>query len=182
MWNRGQCPYLFCDWGGEVKSVIGGLVLIFGMANASWALSTEEKFVVGLQAQGFTIVEREKTFFGRLRIIAENEKVRREIVVNRNTGEILRDYSVLLTDLADVHSGSSAGQTATADHTNDRDSAYALPAPAGGVVAAFGPTSTADVYVVEKRRGASGDVDEVVIFISPVDVSTVDAVPVETDD
>lgn len=44
-----------------------------------------------LQAQGYTSVDSSYTWLGRLRIFARQGDLRREIVINPNTGEILRD-------------------------------------------------------------------------------------------
>lgn len=44
--------------------------------------------------RGYRIVEDERTWLGRQRIIAERDGTRRELVFHPGTGEILRDYSV----------------------------------------------------------------------------------------
>lgn len=46
-----------------------------------------------LQSEGFEKIETERTWLGRVRIAAEKGNVDREIILNRTTGEILRDYS-----------------------------------------------------------------------------------------
>lgn len=154
-----------------MKSIIFSVLLSFGLASASWALTTEEKFIVGLQAQGFKILQQERTLFGRIRIVAQNEKVRREMVVNRNTGEILRDYSVLLADVPEAQSEREVAEISSSDRAKDGHSTGASAAGAGSASMTIGANSTSDVYVVEERRGRDGDVEMVVIFISPVDVS-----------
>jgi hypothetical protein len=45
-----------------------------------------------LRAEGFSIVEKRKTFLGRLRITATKGKFGRELVINPYTGEVFRDY------------------------------------------------------------------------------------------
>lgn len=55
--------------------------------------SAEDAILAGLQAQGFHLVERSRTWLGRVRLIVENGSVRREIVFYPGTGEILRDYA-----------------------------------------------------------------------------------------
>jgi hypothetical protein len=47
-----------------------------------------------LVAQGYSIVSVERTWLGRLRIVAQNSEIQREIVLHMTTGEVLRDYSV----------------------------------------------------------------------------------------
>jgi hypothetical protein len=44
--------------------------------------------------RGYRILEDERTWLGRQRIIAERDGTRRELVFHPGTGEILRDYSV----------------------------------------------------------------------------------------
>ncbi len=45
-----------------------------------------------LTEQGYTEIEISRTFLGRARIEAHKGDMEREIVMNPNTGEILRDY------------------------------------------------------------------------------------------
>lgn len=73
------------------------LTLILGTTLPASAATIEERIAAELQAQGYDIVEANRTWLGRLRIVAENDDIRRELVFNPGTGEILRDYSVQLT-------------------------------------------------------------------------------------
>ena len=57
-----------------------------------------------LQAQGYTRVDSAYTWLGRLRILARQGDLRREIVINPNTGEILRDYESRITNYAATRS------------------------------------------------------------------------------
>ncbi len=45
-----------------------------------------------LKQQGFRDIRIGRTFFGRTRILATSPQLRREIIINPRTGEILRDY------------------------------------------------------------------------------------------
>lgn len=54
--------------------------------------SATDTVVKHLQAQGFQNIEVRRTWLGRVRIKAENERLEREIILNPATGEILRDY------------------------------------------------------------------------------------------
>lgn len=109
------------------------------LAVPALAQGVEAQLVAGLKAQGYVILEEGRTFFGRLRIVAENDSLHREIVVNPETGEVLRDYAVLLADRAangkgaapsssgsEGSSGGGPGQVATASAA---DPATALPMP-----------------------------------------------------
>lgn len=49
-----------------------------------------------LAAQGFDRVSMQRTLLGRLRVTAESDRFRREIIIDPRTGEVLRD---LLTTL-----------------------------------------------------------------------------------
>lgn len=71
-----------------------------GMLGAGWARTVEQQLLASLQAQGYVILEQGYTILGRLRIVAQNDEIRREIVVNPGTGEILRDYAVMLSKIA----------------------------------------------------------------------------------
>lgn len=69
------------------------LLCIF-LAAPALAGPVEDSIVRQLRDQGFGQIEIERTFLGRVRIVARSEKLEREIVVDPRTGEILRDYWV----------------------------------------------------------------------------------------
>lgn len=54
-------------------------------------------FVEQLKGQGFARIEISRTWLGRLRIEAQNDRFRREIILNPRTGEVLRDLWVNLS-------------------------------------------------------------------------------------
>lgn len=56
------------------------------------AQTPQESVLTQLQAQGFDNFNINRTFLGRIRIVALSDDLRREIVLNPNTGEILRDF------------------------------------------------------------------------------------------
>lgn len=72
------------------------LIASFGVAQNDASLSSEktieEKYTARLKQQGFQEIEIERTWLGRLRFYAYAPGVERELVVNRKSGEILRDY------------------------------------------------------------------------------------------
>lgn len=95
----------------------------------------EVRLVDGLQAQGYTILDVSYTWLGRLRIVAENGITHRELVVNPGTGEVLRDYAVLMdpapgTEAATLHHNriapSSDGQILSSSALNP-DYRYGTP-------------------------------------------------------
>ena len=51
-----------------------------------------------LRAQGYTSIEVSRTWLGRIQIEAKRSREEREIILNRKTGEILRDYSHMESD------------------------------------------------------------------------------------
>lgn len=73
------------------KMVMGALLA--GVMGAGPALADDVPgtIVRELRTQGFDTVSTERTWLGRTRILASGERGEREIIVNPNTGEILRD-------------------------------------------------------------------------------------------
>lgn len=51
-----------------------------------------------LEEKGYKIIQDERTWLGRQRVIAVKNDTRRELVFIPGTGEILRDYSVRVAD------------------------------------------------------------------------------------
>lgn len=80
-----------------IKTLIICIGLI-GLPHFAAAQSVEDQVVTQLQEQGFAEIEVHKTFLGRLRFTAESELFYRELVINPQTGEVLRDY---IRDLKD---------------------------------------------------------------------------------
>lgn len=79
-----------------MKKLLVAVALWAGLVGAGWARTVEQQLLASLRAQGYVILEQGYTFLGRLRVVAENGEFRREIVVNPGTGEILRDYAIML--------------------------------------------------------------------------------------
>lgn len=85
-----------------MKRVILAAAAVLALSGAAvQALEVEENIVAQLRGQGYTFVQVTRTWLGRIRIDAKQGDVRREIVINPNTGEILRDYQGKVTILAD---------------------------------------------------------------------------------
>ncbi len=60
------------------------------------AQGIEESILTQLRQQGFSEFVVSRTLLGRLHILAFSADYRRELVLNPNTGEILRDYLTAL--------------------------------------------------------------------------------------
>ena len=108
-----------------MKRLLLSIALMLSVALPAQAETITDRILAQLVLQGYTVLEQNRTWLGRERILAENDQIRREIVFNPGTGEILRDYSVLLAVLeqrdentAAKHKGS---QTATATLAADPD-------------------------------------------------------------
>ena len=65
---------------------------LMGLPQLAAAQSVEDQVFAQLQEQGFTVIEVRRTFLGRLWFTAESAYFYRELVINPQTGEILRDY------------------------------------------------------------------------------------------
>ncbi len=79
-----------------VLAICGSLAMAGPVAAAGF----EDAVVAQLQAQGYGQIRLEHTLLGRVRIVAMLEGMRREIILNPRTGEVLRD--VLVDDAGDV--------------------------------------------------------------------------------
>ncbi len=75
-----------------------GLAVILSVFTAGMAIADpiSDQVTEALIHQGFAIVSVDRTWLGRLRIVAQSDELRREIVINPHTGEVLRDYSVVV--------------------------------------------------------------------------------------
>jgi hypothetical protein len=85
-----------------MRTLVMALVLAGGLATPLAANPLTDQVTGALVAQGYQIVQVDRTWLGRVRIVAETPDLRREIVINPNTGEVLRDYSVLLVATSDA--------------------------------------------------------------------------------
>ena len=92
-----------------MNKLLLAVALWVGIIGAGWARTVEEQLLASLQAQGYVVLDLGYTFLGRLRVVAENGEIRREIVVNPGTGEILRDYAISLPVIAGANPGSTQG-------------------------------------------------------------------------
>ena len=94
------------------------------LATPTFAQSVEDSVIEQLRAQGFDKITVERTFLGRLRFEAYSDTLERELVINPNTGHVLRDVWEALDDddrpfsrIGDPHSEDEEDD----DHDDDDD-------------------------------------------------------------
>lgn len=77
------------------RQLLIGLAAVAGTqlcaGGAALAAGFADEIVAQLRKQGFGNIVVERTWLGRIRILAERSDARREIILNPGTGEILRD-------------------------------------------------------------------------------------------
>jgi hypothetical protein len=86
--------------GMPMRRLTFALALTLALPAGAMAEDLDAQLIAALEAQGFVILEAERTWLGRLRVVAESDSLRREVVFNPGTGEILRDYVVALGSLS----------------------------------------------------------------------------------
>jgi len=105
-------------------------LVLAGAPLTAVAQSVQDQIVSQLQAQGFDKITLNNTWLGRVRVIALRNDLRRELVFNPQTGEILRDYWVTLDDddnddgpriFNPDGGGSSSGNAKDDDDDDDSD-------------------------------------------------------------
>lgn len=102
------------------KKFVGALVV--GAMGAAPAMADvfSERIVQQLEQQGFTSISTERTWLGRTRITAEGSAGQREIIVNPNTGEILRDL-LLTANLGGDDNGDLVNVSGKSDNDDSDD-------------------------------------------------------------
>lgn len=121
--------------------LISALLLL--MAGAAQAETPQERLVAALTAEGYVIVETERTWLGRLRIVAIRGDVRREVVINPGTGEVLRD----IARTGEEAEGAGAEGQAVAGN--------AAPAPTVGTAGSGAPVTPATGGAAAEDGGAA---------------------------
>lgn len=105
-------------------------LIIALLPSVGLAQTAQDSIVRQLTQQGFRDITVSRTFLGRVRIMAMSDDLRREIVFNPATGEIIRDYWEDLDDDSNndsrnsriVNPRSNSGQgNASDDDLDDRD-------------------------------------------------------------
>jgi hypothetical protein len=97
----------------DLKRLILALICAWAMGLPALAQTMDARITTSLEAQGYRIVTLYYTWLGRIYVIAESDTVRREMVFNPATGEVLRDYAVQL----------GGSQTAETRESSDRGNA-----------------------------------------------------------
>lgn len=108
------------------RKVMGALLAGAMGATPVFADVFAANIVEQLQTEGFKTISMERTWLGRTRIVAEGELGQREIIVNPNNGEILRDLLVRLNPddgsaLARQGSGAAASVASSASKVGTTD-------------------------------------------------------------
>ncbi len=103
----------------NLKSIVmAGLVastMVAGGAFAQTGNKMVDEMIAQLRSQGFTQFQVGRTFFGRIRIDALSQNGAREVIMNRYTGEVLRDADMsahraeMLAEMAKNHKGVIGG-------------------------------------------------------------------------
>lgn len=157
-----------------MKKLLLGAMLWAGLSGAVWAKSVEEILLASLESQGYVIIEQGYTFLGRLRIVAVNGEIRREIVIHPGTGEILRDYAVMLPRLAEEEPPTSKKRPTSAVASSDPDPDPGQTGPGSSVGVSGGVGVTAGVL------GGDTPTQDIGNVTSPLDGSVVlDAIVVD---
>ncbi len=74
------------------RAFLRGLVFAAaGLAAGTARADPVDEIVAEIREQGFTISRVQRTWLGRVRIVAQNAEYRREVVIDPTTGEIRRD-------------------------------------------------------------------------------------------
>ena len=95
-----------------------GALMVGVLATSGRAETVDQAIVAELHQQGYTSVKVSKTWLGRIFISANLDGGYREIVINPQTGEILRDYSRGAVQMVD-DDRSDPKSTVTADEGGD---------------------------------------------------------------
>ncbi len=74
-----------------------------------------------LADQGYEVSRISKTFWGRVKIISRKDNLEREVILNPNTGEILRDLVRRLRQKQGSDNSGSGSQRATSGDDSDDD-------------------------------------------------------------
>lgn len=138
-----------------------------GMLGAGWARTVEQQLLASLQAQGYVILEQGYTILGRLRIVAQNDEIRREIVVNPGTGEILRDYAVMLSKIA-------GGKPAMASSAGSAVASSSAANPGTGGGATIGAAGVLGLSTLQTDDGTITSSDPAVAATEPESLLTPD--------
>lgn len=102
------------------------LTLLLALAAPAAAQSDYAAPVISrLEAEGFVVTEVKRTLLGRTLIVSQNRRGLREVVLNRHTGEVLRDRMFARSSpqppQTSTPTAPAAGPTGTAGSGNGGD-------------------------------------------------------------
>ena len=109
------------------RDFLSGLVAAGALAGPALAQDYVASVIAQLRQQGFRTVSQERTLLGRVRITATRGDGRREIIINPNNGEILRDLWTPVqgekrpVDIMDDGSGKGHGSGGNGPGDDDGD-------------------------------------------------------------
>lgn len=109
------------------REFLSGLAASAALAGPALAQDYVASVASQLRKMGFRITREERTLLGRVRIVATRGDGRREIIINPNTGEILRDLwtpsqgSKRTSDIIEDKSGRSGDDDDGDDGGDDDD-------------------------------------------------------------
>ncbi|MDZ4134877.1 MAG: hypothetical protein U1D06_04675 [Paracoccaceae bacterium] len=107
-----------------------GGVLLFGVGPAL-AKTSSDQVVSALKRRGYSGIEVSRTWLGRTRIVGKRGKKTREVILNRSSGEVLRDIiyegngvaaAQFGNDRATATRSDKQGSGGNADGSSDDDS------------------------------------------------------------
>ncbi len=75
----------------HIKIILVVLLAVAAVPAFSGEASPVETVASELADQGYEVARVSKTFWGRVKIVARKDDLEREVILNPNTGEILRD-------------------------------------------------------------------------------------------
>lgn len=90
-------------------------------AGPALARSLEEQVFSALRRQGYSNLNANRTFLGRLRVTGTKGKKNREVILNRQTGEVLRDVVREGGGYGSVFESDSSDTDDDRDDDSDRD-------------------------------------------------------------
>lgn len=94
-----------------LEMALPALGLAFLGAGSAQAEGLQDKVVRALRRQGYREIKASRTFLGRLRVTGKKGDKRREVILNRQTGEVLRDVIVENGDTGSVFSDDNGRDT-----------------------------------------------------------------------
>lgn len=95
---------------------------MIAFAGTAQAQSVVDEILAQLKGQGYSHIKISRTLLGRVRLVATGRGKRREIVLNPNSGEILRDFWTTEADVPNSKLLQSDSNSPRQSAANDDDS------------------------------------------------------------